>query len=338
MSEPSVDVQVLDAGTFRTELMPVKQVEMMVGQIRSLLSSCMKQDMHYGVIPGTGKKPTLLKPGAELLNVMFRLRPEYIIEKTFHEDGHFTVHSKCRLFHVQSGVAVGEGDAICSTRESKYAYRAAKRTCPKCAKPAIYKSKEAYGGGWYCWKKPEIGGCGAVFKDGSPEAIEIEKQFVGKVPNEDLPDQYNTIIKMANKRSNIAATLSATAASEVFTQDIEDIEENRRAGNPKAQEESGAGLLESSTGAIVQVKRFNLSGSDKLDRYEVVMSGGAILKAFDDATALKAKALIGKGPVVVSFNKKTAQILKIANEAVGVEKAEAEDEGGDAQEPVEVPV
>lgn len=327
------DIVVLDAGTFRTELMPIKQVQMMVEQIRSLLSSCMKPDMHYGVIPGTGKKPTLLKPGAELLNVMFRLRPEYLIRETFHEDGHLTIHSKCSLFHVDSGMKVGEGDAICTTKESKYAYRAAKRVCPKCGKTAIYKSKEEYGGGWYCWKKPEIGGCGAIFKDGSQEAADIEKQFVGKVPNEDLPDQYNTVIKMANKRSNIAATLSATAASEVFTQDLEDIEENRRTGNPKAEEEkTGASALERVVGKVLQVKRFNQKGSDKLDHYEVALSGGVILNAMDDAMGLKAKALSAKSEdAAVEFNKKTAQILKMTSVASATDAA-GSDEGGDAQE------
>ena len=40
------------------------------------------------------------------------------------------------------------------------------------------------------------------------------------VPNNDLPDLYNTMIKMANKRSLIAATLVVTAASSMFTQDM----------------------------------------------------------------------------------------------------------------------
>lgn len=338
MTETATELKVLDAGTFRTELMPVKQVELMVGQIRSLLASCMKPDMHYGVIPGTGKKPTLLKPGAELLNVMFRLRPEYIIEKTFHEDGHFTVHSKCQLFHVQSGTKVGEGDAICSTRESKYAYRNAGRKCPSCSKEAIFKGKEEFGGGFYCNKR--IGGCGASWKKDDPKVKEIEAQPSGKVPNEDLPDQYNTVIKMANKRSNIAATLSATAASEVFTQDLEDIEENRRTGNPKAAVEmevvdEGSGLLAKETANILHVKRFNKAGSAVLDRYEIAISGGLILKAYDDGTALKAKAFSGKpGEVNIEYNKKNGQILRIEPTAETAAKPDA-DEGGDAQEPLE---
>ena len=43
------------------------------------------------------------------------------------------------------------------------------------------------------------------------------------MPNEDLADQYNTVLKMANKRSLVAAVLNSTAASDIFTQDIEDM-------------------------------------------------------------------------------------------------------------------
>ena len=35
-------------------------------------------------------------------------------------------------------------------------------------------------------------------------------------------DQYNTVLKMAKKRSHVDAILTATAASDIFTQDIED--------------------------------------------------------------------------------------------------------------------
>jgi hypothetical protein len=46
-----------------------------------------------------------------------------------------------------------------------------------------------------------------------------EKQY-RKVPNR--ADIYNTIVKMSNKRALVAAVLNATAASDVFTQDVED--------------------------------------------------------------------------------------------------------------------
>jgi hypothetical protein len=40
--------------------------------------------------------------------------------------------------------------------------------------------------------------------------------------NDDLADSYNTVLKMANKRALVAGILNVTAASDVFTQDLED--------------------------------------------------------------------------------------------------------------------
>jgi hypothetical protein len=177
----------------------------------------MKKDEHYGVIPGTGTKPTLLKAGAEKLCLTFRLDPQY--EITEKQDGaHLRITSKCTLFHIPTGQRFGSGMGSCSTRESKYAYRQASIKCPACGNEAVIKGKEEYGGGWVCFKKK--GGCGAKYGDGNKT---IEDQPRGRVPNEDLADQYNTVLKMANKRSLIAAVLNATAASDIFTQDIEDM-------------------------------------------------------------------------------------------------------------------
>ena len=51
----------------------------------------------------------------------------------------------------------------------------------------------------------------------------ITEQQTGRVPNPDTADQVNTILKMAEKRALIAATLIAVNASDYFTQDIEDL-------------------------------------------------------------------------------------------------------------------
>ncbi len=44
-----------------------------------------------------------------------------------------------------------------------------------------------------------------------------------RVVNQEVADLQNTILKMASKRANVAATLNATAASRLFTQDLEDL-------------------------------------------------------------------------------------------------------------------
>jgi hypothetical protein len=202
-------------------------VEEIVGQkdkIVQIMQSVMKKDVHYGVIPGT-QKPTLLKPGAEAINVALRLAPHYESDKTFHEGGHLTVSVVCSLRHIPTDLVVATGEGLCSSYEKKYAVRKAQRKCPECGEPQIRKSKfppkDAPRGtapGWYCWKKE--GGCGAEFAADDQRIAGQEEE--GTMPNPDLPDTWNTVLKMADKRALIAAVLNGTAASDVFTQDVED--------------------------------------------------------------------------------------------------------------------
>jgi hypothetical protein len=107
-----------------------------------------------------------------------------------------------------------------SRRESKYAYRQGGRICPQCGADAIIKGKAEYGGGWICFKKK--GGCGEKFADNTEQADVFENTDTGRVDNPDLPDTYNTVLKMGAKRALIAAVLNATGASSIFTQDVEE--------------------------------------------------------------------------------------------------------------------
>jgi hypothetical protein len=193
----------------------VTELQAHVGKIQEVQRSVMKDGEHYGVIPGTDK-PTLLKPGAEKLCLTFRLAPSYTVEREW--DGqHLTVHVTASLSHAPTGTFVGEGLGLCSTRESKYAERTASRVCPSCGAAAIIKGKAEYGGGWLCWKKKD--GCGAKYNDGDET---IESQESGKVENDHLADTYNTVVKMAKKRALVDAVLTATAASDIFAQDLEE--------------------------------------------------------------------------------------------------------------------
>ena len=195
----------------------VHDVKAQVNLIQHVMREVMKENEHYGVIPGTGTKPTLLKAGAEKLCLTFRLAPSYEITE-LRDGNHLTVMSKCTLTHIPTGKVFGSGMGSCSTKESKYAYRNANRKCPNCGAEAIIKGKEEYGGGWLCFKKK--GGCGATFLE---KDTLITGQVVGRVVNEDVADQYNTVLKMANKRSLVAVCLNSLAASDIFTQDIEDM-------------------------------------------------------------------------------------------------------------------
>jgi hypothetical protein len=191
-------------------------------KIQQLMEKVLKRDEHYGVIPGTkgvdGKppKPTLLKPGAEKLCLMFRLDPEYDTVTSTETQQLFAYTIRCTLFHIPTGSRIASGLGSCNSRETKYV-RPAPKLCPTCGKETIIKGKEEYGGGWLCFAKK--GGCGAKWKDGDET---IEKQPSGIADPSDLA---NTILKMACKRALIAAVLNGTAASDCFTQDLEDLTE-----------------------------------------------------------------------------------------------------------------
>lgn len=213
----------------------VAEVIAQMHKVQELMSQAMVKDEHYGVIPGTGNKPTLLKAGAEKLCFLFRLAPSYIHVKE--QDGnHLTVESTCTLTHINSGRLVATGSGLCSTRESKYAWRKASLKCPNCGKENIRRSKnkdKTGDQGWYCWN--QTGGCGTNYKSTDPMIV---GQEVGRVANEDLADQWNTIIKMADKRALIAAVLNGTAASDIFTQDLEDLA-GKMPVEPPADDETG---------------------------------------------------------------------------------------------------
>lgn len=184
--------------------------------IKEAMHSAMEEGVDYGKVPGTDK-PTLFKPGAEKLNVLFQLDVQLVNEKIWGPGDHLTVISHATAYHAPTGSRLGFGEGICTTRERKYAYRRGERICPNCGKAAIIKGKAEFGGGWLCWAKKD--GCGGKWPDGAPE---IEGQQVGDVENPDLPDLWNTIVKMAEKRARIDAVLAVTGASALFTQDMDD--------------------------------------------------------------------------------------------------------------------
>ncbi len=78
----------------------------------------MIKDVDYGTIPYT-KKTTLLKPGAEKLCRLFKLRPNFqLIESIVdYEKELFHYHYRCQLF--RNGELVGEGDGLANSKEKK---------------------------------------------------------------------------------------------------------------------------------------------------------------------------------------------------------------------------
>jgi len=208
------------------ECISTSQLVSQMTLIQEAMKHVMIKDIHYGVVPGCGDKPSLLKPGAEKLELMFRLAPHCDdmggkVLTTELPNGHKTFEVHTALVHIPTGQVWAVGVGMCSTMETKYRYRNTARKCPYCGKEAIIKGKKEYGGGWLCWDKK--GGCKATFTDDDKQ---ITEQPAGRVEHDNPADYYNTCLKIAKKRSQVDGILSATAASDIFTQDLEDLKAN----------------------------------------------------------------------------------------------------------------
>ena len=158
----------------------------------------MTEGKDFGVIPGTGKKPTLLKPGAEKLCSLFGLVPRFeLIDKIVDfEKGLFYFQYRCSLS--RNGKLVAEGIGSCNSKEKKYRYR------------YIYENKAT--------EKEKEMAISVQTKTGK-----YGKYKVYKIENIEPFELVNTLDKMAQKRSLVAVTLIAVNASEFYTQDIEDM-------------------------------------------------------------------------------------------------------------------
>lgn len=161
-----------------------------VNLIQDVMKEVMQEGVHYGKVPGTNGK-SLWKPGAEKLMATFRLAGDPEVE-SLGEDGEFHYRVKLKLT-TASGQFVGAGIGECSSLEEKYAWRKAVSkkefdATPENRRRVKYKS------------------------DGELQQVRTNPW-----------DVSNTILKMAKKRAQVDAVITATGASDIFTQDIEDL-------------------------------------------------------------------------------------------------------------------
>lgn len=211
------------------QAMSVNDMKGQVKLIQELMHSVMKDKEHYGTIPGCGEKKSLFKPGAEKLSFVFRLAPSYDLRKTDLPNNHREYEVTCQLVHMGSNVKVAQGVGSCSTMESKYRYRPGPVELTDKLVPRAYwdmrksdpkKAQESIGGKGFTTKKDD-NGVWMIAKAGE------------RMEHDNPADYYNTVLKMAKKRAHVDAVLTGTAASDIFTQDIEDIKQNldANAGN-----------------------------------------------------------------------------------------------------------
>jgi hypothetical protein len=191
-----MDNQIVEKSGTLTEIDMQKRVNLM----QKVMKQVMKKDVHYGIVPGCGK-PSLLKAGAEILALTFQISPELSIEDLSTKDAN-RYRITCNGYsRGQEKVFLGAGIGECSSDEEKYQWRA-----------SICDEE---------WESFPISQRREKFK---------KEKFTGKVlkikqVKINPPDIANTVLKMAKKRAFVDMTLTVTGASDIFTQEIEEIEE-----------------------------------------------------------------------------------------------------------------
>lgn len=192
------------------ETLTAREIRAQVNLVQEVMQAVMKNGSHYGKIPGCGEKPSLLKPGAEKLASTFRLaiEPE-ITDLSTKDSARYMI--KAKITHQITGAFLGAGVGECSSSEEKY-----------------------------CWRNSV---CDEEFNDTPEDRRRIKyKNAYGKIAKvkqvrTNPADIANTVLKMAKKRALIDGILTVTGASDIFTQDIEDMPEeflDKREPKPQA--------------------------------------------------------------------------------------------------------
>ena len=289
-----------------------ENLKQQVAIVQDAMRAVMRKEHHYGIIPGCGKKPTLLKPGAEVLAHAFRLAPEFKVSREDMGDGHREYEVVCVLIHMPTGGYVGQGLGSCSTMEKKYRYRTGDGEVTDIAVPKSY---------WDA-KKDDPPKAAKILRDAANAAGHEGEKFGTKkddtgvwristfsdsTENPDIADVYNTCLKMAKKRAFVDAVLTCTAASDVFTQDIEDNLEQfgakpqpnrpkQQAAKPKQQNHAPLNLEEVSAkvNACTTIEQLNtyfnsLGIQQGHPSYEAVVAMCAEVKSFIQSEAANEK-------------------------------------------------
>lgn len=206
--------------------------------IHEVMKAVMKDGTHYGTIPGCGDKPSLFLPGAETICMTFRLAPKYQIGTLDMPGGHREYRVTCELYHIVTGNFIGSGVGTACTMEGKWRFKSGPVTFTGKPVPKDYwnvretdpkKAIELLGGRGHSAKKNPDSGMWEIVEKG--EAVE----------HDNPADFYNTAMKIAAKRAFTSAAKGSTAASDIFTVDLEDLPQDMRGTPEPVQQDAQQG-------------------------------------------------------------------------------------------------
>lgn len=161
-------------------------------QLRNCMRAVLKENVDYGTIPGMGDRPSLFKPGAEKLLQWF---------------GFGFANDQASIERDADGNRVGVTYRCTVTKELRDGRKVTVSTCEGYAgydedkffvSAAANERKERHNAQKY---------------ERSPNPLKFAEY---RAP-------WNSVIKMAQKRSLVGAAIDATAAAGLFTQDLEDM-------------------------------------------------------------------------------------------------------------------
>lgn len=170
--------------------LPLRLTPQAIALVKDNLKHCellthdvLEKDIDYGIIPGVARS-FLWDSGASKIMAAFNCYPRYTMLKSVEEAGGISITMECSLFSRQSRQVVSTGVGACSTRETKYKYR------------------------WVLnpddWGVPRKG---------------LKQRPDGKfqIPNPELGELVNTMVKMAAKRADIDAVQSLPGVAAALT-------------------------------------------------------------------------------------------------------------------------
>lgn len=189
----AVSVETGEIVAYRPPSLPARQspeaLAVQAAEIRELQAAVLREGTDFGVIPGTNK-PSLYKSGAEWLlrwaNFGHRLDPVEVERDDLGRK--FGVTYRCTVF------ALGQPDVVVATCDGYAGYD----------EDRFYKSQAEL-------EAQERANAERYQRRVNPTKFATEYRA-----------PWNSVLKMAEKRALVGATLQATATSGLFTQDMED--------------------------------------------------------------------------------------------------------------------
>ena len=163
--------------------------------------------------PGSDKM-SLLKPGAEKVCRLAGVADLYEVLESIcdYDKGLRMVTIRCNLTNLATDQIVTSGLGECSSYESKYRYR------------------------WvYIREVQELGLVVGSLLSRTRTGRNGGEYTQYRLENADIVDQFNTVVKMARKRSLVDAALGIARLSEIFTQDGDDLPSNAQPAPAQAR-------------------------------------------------------------------------------------------------------